>query len=85
MSSDHEKANRLASALRANLARRKAQGRARQAAERAGEAETAGQAVPSVPSVQEPARGADVGVSSPAVAPEGDLATPTSGEDRTAG
>ena len=85
MSDDHEKANRLASALRANLARRKAQGRARQAAERAGEAETAGQGALAVPSVQEPARGAEAGVSSPAVAPEGDLAAPTSGKDRNAG
>lgn len=35
MSSEADKTARLASALRANLARRKAQGRARQAAERA--------------------------------------------------
>lgn len=85
MSSDLEKASRLANALRANLARRKAQGRARQAAERAGEAETAGQGTLADPPDQGPARGADVALSSPAVAPEGDLPAPTSGKDRNAG
>ncbi|QTL03728.1 hypothetical protein J5J86_23895 [Aquabacter sp. L1I39] len=72
MSSDPDKNARLASALRANLARRKAQGRARQAAERDPEAAVAGQGASVASPGEAPARREDADLSTTVPPPEGE-------------